>query len=149
MMPLFDIAYLVQQQNRQAAATHEAPIPPSAPRRSNTRSMDDQQSNDARQQYYQLHREPLQRPCPQLRNVGSDIDTKIHLYDEVTSNEDDNTVRDNYDNTLYYKNQYSAEQAEFDGYIERSSPIIDYNAERAAAYDYIIMTTAALPTANT
>ncbi|PKK50326.1 hypothetical protein CI102_4705 [Trichoderma harzianum] len=62
MMPLFDIAYLVQQQNRQAAAVHEAPMPPSAPRLSNTRSMDDQQSNAAREQYYQLHREPIQRP---------------------------------------------------------------------------------------
>ncbi|KAL5083743.1 hypothetical protein Trisim1_012425 [Trichoderma cf. simile WF8] len=62
MMPLFDIAYLVQQQNRQAAAAHEAPMPPSAPRPSNTRSTDDQQPIDAREQYYQLHREPLQRP---------------------------------------------------------------------------------------
>ncbi|KAL7962320.1 hypothetical protein V8C34DRAFT_271489 [Trichoderma compactum] len=61
MMPLFDIAYLVQQ-NRQAAAVHEAPMPPSAPRPSNARSTDDQQPNDARQQYYRLHREPLQRP---------------------------------------------------------------------------------------
>ncbi|KAL6827554.1 hypothetical protein V8C40DRAFT_264756 [Trichoderma camerunense] len=147
MMPLFDIAYLVQQQNRQAAATHEAPIPPSAPRRSNTRSMDDQQSNDARQQYYQLHREPIQRPCPELRDAGSDIDTKVHLYDEVAPNEDDNTVRDNHDSTLYCKNQYSAEQAEFDDYIERPSPIIDHKAERAAARDCINVTTAALPTA--
>ncbi|KAK4073733.1 hypothetical protein Trihar35433_3207 [Trichoderma harzianum] len=74
----------------------------------------------------------------------------VHLYDEVTSNEDDNSVRDNHDNnnTLYCKNQYTAEGAEFDDYIERPSPIIDHNAERAAAHNNIAITTAALPTAG-
>ncbi|PTB69077.1 hypothetical protein BBK36DRAFT_1157318 [Trichoderma citrinoviride] len=63
MMPIFDVAYFVQRdrQAANAAAGREPPpIPPRAPRA--TRSMEDQQPHTAREQYYQLHRDPVQRP---------------------------------------------------------------------------------------
>ncbi|KAL6875162.1 hypothetical protein J3F83DRAFT_548282 [Trichoderma novae-zelandiae] len=68
MMPIFDIAYFVQRDRQATAAAAAAgreppPVPPPrAPR--TTRSMDheDQQLNAAREQYYRLHRDPVQRP---------------------------------------------------------------------------------------
>ncbi|OTA01653.1 hypothetical protein A9Z42_0019680 [Trichoderma parareesei] len=63
MMPLFDIAYFVQR-DRQAAAgaagREPRPVPPRVPRTS--QSLEDQQPSAAREQYYGLHRDPVQRP---------------------------------------------------------------------------------------
>ncbi|KAL6892956.1 hypothetical protein HDV57DRAFT_513210 [Trichoderma longibrachiatum] len=63
MMPLFDIAYFVQRDRQAAAAAagrEPPPVPPRAPR--TTQSMEDQQPPTAREQYYRLHRDPVQRP---------------------------------------------------------------------------------------
>ncbi|RFU78243.1 hypothetical protein TARUN_4000 [Trichoderma arundinaceum] len=132
MMPIFDVPYLIQQE-RQAAATHEVPLS-SFTNRPMARSMEEQ-SNPARDQYYQLHRDPVQRPCGfgvhQLCGSGGDVDSKVDFIDEDAPKGNDNAIRDDYYHIFYGSNQHPTNHVKRDDHVEqcftpspRLSPIL-------------------------